>query len=108
LPRHEKRAGIGFMATEKTDQEILAQYGIVFDSRPDARLSQFGGLSPILEFLKKGKIRSRLEELFGEKRARCNAPTKIGERRQLKTDHFQRPEWVRRDRYVKLARSRPT
>jgi hypothetical protein len=38
----------------------------------------------------------------------CNAPTKIGERRQLKTDHFQRPEWVRRDRYVKLARSRPT
>jgi hypothetical protein len=66
------------MATEKTDQEILAQYGIVFDSRPDARLSQFGGLSPILEFLKKGKIRSRLEELFGEKRARSLLQLGVG------------------------------
>jgi hypothetical protein len=66
------------MATEKTDQEILAQYGIVFDSKPDARLSQFGGLSPILEFLKKGKIRARLEELFGEKRARSLLQLGIG------------------------------
>jgi hypothetical protein len=66
------------MATEKTDQEILAQYGIVFDSKPDARLSQFGGLAPILEFLKKGKIRARLEEFYGEKRARSLLQLGIG------------------------------
>ena len=47
------------MATEKTDQEILAQYGIVFDSKPDARLSQFGGLAPILEVFKKRKDSSK-------------------------------------------------
>jgi hypothetical protein len=35
-----------------------------------ARLSQFGGLSPVLEFLKKGRFRQRLGELFGEKKAR--------------------------------------
>jgi hypothetical protein len=36
------------------------------------------GLTPILEFLRKGKIRARLEELFGEKRARSLLQLGIG------------------------------
>jgi hypothetical protein len=66
------------MQTEKTDREVLAEFGIVFDSRPDARLSQFGGLTPILEFLKKGHIRERLEELFGKKKARSILQLGVG------------------------------
>lgn len=58
------------MQTQETDREILARYGIVFDTRPDARLSQFGGVAPILEFLKKGRVRQRLAEIYGEKKAR--------------------------------------
>lgn len=66
------------MQTEKTDREILAQFGVVFDERPDARLSQFGGVSPVLAFLKKGKFRERLAGQLGDKRARSCLQLMLG------------------------------
>lgn len=53
-----------------SDREILAKYGIIFDGSQDRKLSQFGGLAPVFQMLKKGRIRERLEELLGPTKAR--------------------------------------
>ncbi len=57
------------MITDQEAAKILKQNRIIFD--PKMKATQFAGSAPFLDFLKKGKIRSRLESEFGVYRARC-------------------------------------
>ena len=54
--------------SEINTEGILEEFGIQFDSRPV--ISQFGGMAPFVQLLKKGKIRERLAEQIGGKKAR--------------------------------------
>jgi hypothetical protein len=52
-----------------TDKEITKLYGIEFVAGP-GKITQFGGVTPFVQYLEKSKIRARLETLFGPYKAR--------------------------------------
>lgn len=56
--------------------KVEAEFKLVFE-RSD-RLSQFGGLYVLLEFLRKGRFKNRLTSLFGEEKARSILQLLIG------------------------------
>ena len=62
--------------TDQDAAKILKQNRIVFD--PNMKATQFSGAAPFLAFLKKGKIRSRLEKEFGAYRARSIMQILVG------------------------------
>jgi hypothetical protein len=64
------------MMTEQEAAKILKQNRIIFD--PNMKATQFSGAAPFLAFLKKGKIRSRLEKEFGVYRARSIMQILVG------------------------------
>ena len=56
--------------------QVEKEFGIVFDR--SRKISQFGGLSPLIAFLKKGHFRERLTAEFGSEKARTMLQLLLG------------------------------
>lgn len=57
-------------------EEMRKAYKIEFDRR--GKISQFGGVKPFVEFLKKGQFKERLQKQFGEQKTRAMLQFLVG------------------------------